>query len=266
VNLAEARVAFRPRSIAETFDLALRWVPAVGGMLYLKLGLILLLPAAIGCWLLRHFAGFDWVSVWAIAIGTGMALQGFFTIAASRLMFERDVTVRAVVLQFRGRMWSYLGALFVSRFMIAVGVLTVFGIFWLWPRSAFVHEASLLEGHGAIASGQRAAAFTARQYGNVFILGLGQLVALFAFIAIADSVGYVLFDLVLQIGRPFESLWARGGSLTALLGFFAAIPFLTSVRFMHYIDGRTRRDGWDIQLAFLAVQMADENARREGEA
>ena len=266
MNLGEARVAFRPRTVAETFDLALRWVPAVGRSLYLKLGLIVLLPAAVGCWLLRWLGGLDWVEVWAVAIGTGMVLQGFFTIAASRLMFERDVSVRAVASQFRGRLWPYLGALFVSRLLLAVGVLTVLGIFWLWPRSAFVHEAALLEGHGPVASGKRAAAFTARQYGNVFILGLGMLVALFAFIAIADSVGYVLFDFVLQIGRPFDALWELGGSLTALVGFFAAIPFLASVRFMHYIDGRTRRDGWDIQLAFLAVQLADERLRKEGES
>ena len=266
MNLGEARVAFRPRTVAETFDLALRWVPAVGGGLYLKLGLIFLLPAAIGCWLLHWLVDFHWVSVWAIAIGTGMVLQGLFTVAASRLMFERDVSVRAVVSQFRGRVWSYLGTLFISRILLAVGILTIFGIFLLWPRSAFVHEAALLEGHGPMASGKRGAAFTSRQYGNVLILGLGMLVALFAFIAIADSVGYVLFDFVLQVGRPFGALMNDGGSLTALIGFFAAIPFLTSVRFMHYIDGRTRRDGWDIQLAFLSLQLADERARKEGDS
>jgi hypothetical protein len=38
------------------------------------------------------------------------------------------------------------------------------------------------------------------------------------------------------------------------------------VRFLMYIDGRTRRDGWDIQLAFLSVVLADERARKEAGA
>ena len=46
-------------------------------------------------------------------------------------------------------------------------------------------------------------------------------------------------------------------------GAFLAVPLLATVRFLMYIDGRTRRDGWDIQLAFLSVVMADERTRKE---
>jgi hypothetical protein len=150
-----------------------------------------------------------------------------------------------------------------TRLVSGLGLLTLFGLPWLWAHGAFVHEASLLEGHTAMAAVRRAGAFTARQYGNAILMGCGQLLAVFAFVASADQIGYVVLDFVLQVGRPFGALFEDGGSAGALLGFFAAIPFLTAVRFLMYIDGRTRRDGWDIQLAFLAVVMADERARRE---
>jgi hypothetical protein len=263
VNLGEARIAFRPRTLAETFDLALRWVPGVGGRLYLVVGLWFLLPAAIGCYLLQALADFSWTSVWLLAIALGMLLQGLYTVAASRLMFERDVTARSVASQFVRKLPSYLGALIVTRVITGLGVLTFFGIPWAWAYGAFVHEAVLLEGHDAMAAVRRAGAFTSRQYGNTILMGFGQLLALFAFVASADQVGSALLDFVLQVGRPFGALFDDGGSLGALLGFFAAIPFLTAVRFLMYIDGRTRRDGWDIQLAFLSVVMADERTRRE---
>ena len=266
MNLGEARIAFRPRTLAETFDLALRWVPAVGGRLYLVLGLLFLLPAAIACYLLVALAELHWVAVWCVAIMLGMVLQGVFTIAASRLMFERDVTARSIASQFVRKLPSYLAALFITRVVSGLGALTVLALPWLWAMGAFVHEASLLEGHGAVAAVRRASAFTSRQYGNVILMGTGQLLAVFAFIASTDQVGYVLLEFVLQVGRPFGSLFDEGGSAGALIGFFAAIPFLTAVRFLMYIDGRTRRDGWDIQLAFLSVVLADERVRKEAGA
>ncbi len=266
MNLGEARIAFRPRTLAETFDLALRWVPTVGGRLYLVLGLLFLLPAAIACYLLAALADWPWFPVWLVAIGIAMVFQGLYTIAASRLMFERDVTVRSVVAQYVRKLPSYLVALLITRFISAVGLFTFIGLPWMWAYGAFVHEASLLEGHDAMAAVRRGGAFTARQYGNVVLMGVGQLIALFAFVAAADQVEYMLLDFVLQLGRPFGALFEHGGSAGALVGFFAAVPLLATVRFLMYIDGRTRRDGWDIQLAFLAVVMADERARQEAGA
>jgi hypothetical protein len=263
VNLGEARIAFRPRTLAETFDLALRWVPGVGGRLYLVIGLLFLLPAALGCYALQALLELSWPAVWTFAAVLAMVLQGLYTVAASRLMFEGDVTVRSVIAQFARKLPSYLGALLATRIIAALGLLVVLAFPATWAYGAFVHEASLLEGHGPTAAVRRAGAFTARQYGNVILMGFGQLLALFAFVASADQIGYVLLDFVLQVGRPFGALFEDGGSAGALIGFFAAIPFLTAVRFLMYIDGRTRRDGWDIQLAFLAVVMADERVRRE---
>jgi hypothetical protein len=39
-----------------------------------------------------------------------------------------------------------------------------------------------------------------------------------------------------------------------LLGLFASVPWVSALRFLTYIDTRTRRDGWDIQVRFLALE------------
>ena len=67
---------------------------------------------------------------------------------------------------------------------------------------------------------------------------------------------------MLQLGQPFGSLWPNGGSLYAIFGLFASIPLCATTRFLAYIDARTRRDGWDIQVRFMAIQAEAEQSIR----
>jgi hypothetical protein len=62
-----------------------------------------------------------------------------------------------------------------------------------------------------------------------------------------------LFDFVLQIGKPFGALLDEGGSAPALLGLFLAVPYWATARFLFYVDLRTRRDGWDVQVRFMSL-------------
>ena len=39
-------------------------------------------------------------------------------------------------------------------------------------------------------------------------------------------------------------------------------PWVATARFLQYVDGRTRADGWDIQLRFMAIAAADGEHRR----
>ncbi|MGH1346269.1 MAG: hypothetical protein ACRBN8_32180 [Nannocystales bacterium] len=261
MNLQQSRIQLRPRKLAETFDLALRWCASIGGPLYLKLSVSLLLPAALGCYALRVFADFEWALVWLVAAGLAMFLQGPFTVAASRLMFEPELTARSVLATFAKRFGAYLLAWVATRLVQAVGLLTILAWPWAWAYGAFVHEAILLEGQGGFAGIKRSGAFAAGQYGGILTMGVGMLAAHAVIVVAADQVGSVLLDFTLQIGRPFEALFEDGGSLTALLGFFIAVPYLASVRFLQYIDARTRRDGWDLQASFVRVLVADQATR-----
>jgi hypothetical protein len=90
------------------------------------------------------------------------------------------------------------------------------------------------------------------------ILGAGRL----AFVAAADVLGQSLVEFVLQLGRPMGALFQEGGSTYALAGFFLSIPYVSSTRFLAYVDSRTRREGWDIQVRFAALvrRSSDEEA------
>lgn len=266
MNLAEARIALRPRSMGETLDLALRWQATVGGGLYVRLWCLTMLPAALGCYALVAVADAGWWWAWLAAIALATVLQGVFTVAASRLMFEGEVGTLSVLGQFGRRLPVYLVSLILTRLYLAAAGLIVILAPWAWAHGAFVHEAVLLEGQGSFAAVKRSGGFAAGQYGTVITMLLAFGVAVFGFVAGGDQVGYAVFDFLLQLGRPFGTLWEDGGSLMALLGFFASVPYTASVRFLQYIDARTRRDGWDIQLAFLARVLADQESVTEGEA
>jgi len=72
-----------------------------------------------------------------------------------------------------------------------------------------------------------------------------------------ELVGNAVVSLVLQLGSPFGSLFTNGGTPYALAGFFATVPLVAAARFLFYIDLRTRKEGWDIQLRFMAIARAE---------
>jgi hypothetical protein len=93
-------------------------------------------------------------------------------------------------------------------------------------------------------------------------LALACLCAPFLFAMAADLVGETLVNMVLQMGRPLGSLWSDGGSAFAVLGALLSAPLVGCAGFLGYVDLRTRKEGWDIQLRFMALAEADANERR----
>ena len=70
-------------------------------------------------------------------------------------------------------------------------------------------------------------------------------------------------------GLVGRRLWAVGAVfvvLALLLGLHLSIPLVATTRFLAYIDNRTRRDGWDIQVRFLAIRRAQAGSDAEGVA
>jgi hypothetical protein len=263
VNLGNAGVVLRPRSLAESVDLALTWCVKVGRGTYLRLALVVLLPAAVGCWLLRVLLEWEWAGVWIVAGLVASFLQAPFTMAAGAMMFERDVTARAVLGRFLRRLPAAFGVWVLAQLWLGLGLLLGFiGAVWTWPHVVFTREIVLLEGQGVGAAMTRARNFVARQTGDALFLVGAQAAVVAVFIVCFDQLDGALFDLALQLHRPFGEI-EDGGSLFTMLGMFAAVPYIATIRFLRYVDGRTRRDGWDLQLAFLALRVAEEQSREE---
>ena len=47
-----------------------------------------------------------------------------------------------------------------------------------------------------------------------------------------------------------------------MLGALLCIPVAAAMRFLYYIDLRTRKEGWDIQLRFVALAEQASSGRR----
>jgi hypothetical protein len=154
--------------------------------------------------------------------------------------------------------------LFLSRSLLALACLPFFfGLPFAWPRLVFVHEASLLEGAGPADALRRSSRFVAGRGGPVFGVLVSLLLTQGAFVVTAELLGQGLVSEVLQLGKPFGALFADGGSPYALAGLLLSVPYVATARFLEYIDARTRSDGWDVQLRFLAISAAAEPRREE---
>lgn len=261
MNLQAARVVLRPRTQSEIFDLAARFCVGLGGGLYLKLGLWLLLPCLAVC-AVAWLATASWPLVWTIALMLAALVEGAFTVAASRLLFEARPGVGSVLAQFARRLPAYCAVLLLLTIFYTVGSLMIVLGLLAWFFYLFVPEALLLEGQGPLRSLGRARVLVRRKFGVALGVRLGTLVAqLFAIFAADALLGAGLCEFVLQLGEPLGDLGDDGGSAFALLGLFVAVPYAATVRFLTYIDGRTRQDGWDIQIRFAAIAAADAGSR-----
>lgn len=265
MKLDEARIVLRPRSTVEILELGLRFCSDPAARIYAKLAALTLAPAWVLCLAARWAWEWEWVSVWVLALVLATPLQGLFTVAIGKLMFAETVGVGEIVRAYVKRLPAYLGALLVSRAALAVTGLLFFLVvppLWMWGRCAYVHEASLLEQAGPVDALRRSARIVTRNVTGA----VGLLVAMSAvaagFVIVAEALlNAGLLEFVLQVGRPFGSLFGSssggaGGSAAALLGLFMAVPYWASVRFLAYVDLRTRRDGWDVQVRFMAILAA----------
>lgn len=261
MNLSKASVVLRPRTVSEVMDLACMWVGSRAFGMMLRLSAITLLPVFAVVLACRYALDWEPVALWLLALTLVTPLQGVFTIAAGRMLFAEELTVRDVLRQLGRRLSAYLGALFVSRIYMALLAWTVVGLPVIWLRMMYVHEACLLE----MASGVEATKRSTRLVGgrssgafqSLMVLALAQIGCVVA----AEFLGHGLIDGVLQLGKPFGSLWKNAFSPYALLGLLASVPYIAVARYLFYIDTRTRSDGWDIQVRFFAVA-AEQDARR----
>lgn len=248
MNFLSSRVALRERNLPEIFDLAFRFVFVRGGKTYLRLWCFSCLPWFLMCLEWRR-QEMDWLAVWAFACLGFVITQIPFTFAASRLLLEDEVPLGPIV-----RAWVYKIPTQVIFHTLGLAAFASVGWFivtlpFLATRLLFIPEITLLEGSDLTRAWERAGRITRNRLPQSIEACLLLLVVWVAFIAGAEVTGRAIQTDLLSFPAPVDEL-LEGGSWFALLGFFMAVPFLTTARFLVYIDGRTRREAWDVQLRF----------------
>ena len=266
----EARIVLRPRSLDETLDLVLayirryhrelRWVFSVAVLAALA-------PAAVAWFVLGLRPGVVGI---VIVVCTGLAERSV-TVFAGRHLFSNPLSVwgawrqvlRRLPFELSSVLLAYVpllmmvGAEFEEEAWLGGGI--ALGVFWpfLLATHAHLSEVAHLEHLSAGRAAQRARALVSYRYGRALgLLGTSALVrGLFALGAY--SVGSFLLGWVLQFSPLAELLTAP----FALAGLAMSGPFMALVRFFDYIDARTRREGWDIQVHFNRVAQRERQAR-----
>jgi hypothetical protein len=168
------------------------------------------------------------------------------------------VPAREVLRHFIGRLPTYAGALMLSRLVLALSAVAVITLPVAAAHLALIHEAVLLENATVGQSHRRASRIARHRASRAALVPAATVGVTGASIVVCELLGQALVQSVLQFGEPFGTLWDSGGSLYALAGYFVSIPLVATARFLFYIDGRTLRDGWDIQIRFMRIQVEAE--------
>ena len=212
----------------------------------------------------RMKLGWEWGSVWLVVAGYSLVTSGIYTQAAGELLFRRaeEIRVRHVLARFARRFFPYLLARIVHLLVLGLCAAILVPLPIFAARLLFVSEAVLLESGSPMASLSRSSRLVLYRSLSCLGLALASLCAPFLFALAADLIGNTLVEMVFQMGRPFGSLTADGGSAYAVAGALLSAPFVASASFLGYIDMRTRKEGWDIQLRFMALAEAEANNRR----
>ncbi len=257
MNLGSANVVVRPRTTSESLDLSFPFMLRVGGRGYLVLVALVLGPAFLCCIAARLALSLSWAELWLLAFPLGLWLQGPFTLAAGELMFDQQIQPVRTLSSFVRRLPAYTLLLVHTRGLITLSAFTVLLFPLAWSRYAFAPEASLLEALPFARAGERAARLG--QGASNFELSLWSLAIIAFGVLAAENLGLAIFGYVLQLRLPAGDLLSEGGSAYAILGWFASIPVAATLRFLRYVDRRTRSDGWDVQIRLQHVaQLAGE--------
>jgi hypothetical protein len=254
VNLLAARVVLRPRSLADVLDLALPLCLANRRRLAV-LAAIALGPIACLAAFLRLRVQWGWVPLWCLVIEAGFVAEGVFTVAFGELLFRgpADVRAGAAMRMFLRRLPSYLAIMIGRQLVLAVSTALVFVPFMTGPATVFVREALLLERASPGVAWTRSRALARNRTAFCTGLWLATLVMPAIGAVVGDQLGNAVVGFVLQLGRPTGDLMTQGGSGFAVAGALLAAPVAAAARFLGYIDLRTRKEGWDIQLRFMAI-------------
>ncbi len=264
MNLGASAIVLRPRTVAEVMDLACRFTFARSLGLYLRIAAAVLLPVYAAVIAAAYLLSLPWWAVWLIAVPLAIWLQAPFTLAASRVMFGEEPTTGSVLSSWWGRFGAYTGGLLLKALYVSLGgALCGVGAFFVAPAGTLVSEVTLLEGSSAFESWGRSRRLVNQRASDSFGALLSLLVALVAFAIGFELFGQSLVSDILQLGKPFGALFKDGFTPFAIAGVFAASPYIATARFLHYIDTRTRADGWDIQVKFMAIVGKQEESKRE---
>src|SRR6478735_1496814 len=167
MNVWEARVVVRERSLAEIVDLAVRFTLVLGAGLYVRLGACLLLPSYALCWWLLY-SDVSPALVGVLGVALYSLLQLPFTVAAGRLMFNDRVSLAEVLSSSLRLLYRASVARLLALLLLIGGTSIVLAAPLAVARALFMGEVVVLEGAGPLVAYRRTTRLTFRRVPETF--------------------------------------------------------------------------------------------------
>lgn len=261
----DPRVRLRPRTLDETLDLTLMYAVTFRRD-FLRLMAWLVLPLTVLLMLLKLGVGLEWNIIAVITIVCAPMLERVMTAYAGEHLFGNTPSPRSALnIAFKRPQLAALGAFIVPLPLIPI-LLSSYDDFWVvlgmlaavfWPfalaQAVYFTQVVLLEKLPARDAYRRASALVAARYarsiGFVAASFTGRLLCVIG----AELIARFVVTTVLQLGEPIDTIIDNQGSWPAVIGYLLAAPMIGLARLFDYIDARTRREGWDIQIRFRAI-------------
>ena len=267
MKLDELQVEIRPRTAGQTAAMAARMLqhrpgPLLAAYACYALPTFGLATLSLHVWQLHPFWAFS------LCLLLGPVFSPPLVTTLGHLVFTPTVSFGLVARQTSRRFFPFLFLLLVNRVLLLLGLaaLVVPGLY-LWRSSWFLGPIVLLEGSPLGASFRRGRRFAAGFHGHV-LAHAAHTAVLLAYLSLAAAsllhfVGVKLFGLSFAwVGNL--TLLDGYTSLVLLAGFALAAPFATLVWFFVYLDVRTRKEGWDLEIAFRARVAQLERSSAQG--
>ena len=204
--------------------------------------------------------------VWLLVLTFGSMFAPPVVATIGMLVFSPKVKLRDVVSMSLRRALPYWLAFIPMRLatLVAAAGLLVPG-YYVWRQAWFLGPVVLLEGTGVADSLKRASRFAIGYHGHVaaHAAHAGALLCYFSFTF--ASLVFVLLKTVIGANVPAIDrllVYEHLNHAVGMIGFALAVPFVTMMWFFVYLDVRTRKEGWDLEIAFRAS--AEKMERRRG--
>ena len=267
----DPRIVVRPRSLDQTVDLALAYVrvcqrefvPLFAGLTVATLVIVGLLTIGLGL---------DTAGTVSAVLIVSPIFERIVTVYGGRHLFGHAVPLRKAFAQtVRHIPFAIISATWVNLPWILmllatddptspaapVAVLLAIGWPFMIASHVYLREVLLLEHLGRGKAMRRARLLASHRFERAFgLLSVSLIVRIGAALLAYSSIRFGL-EFVLQFNEvPIEVVAA----VTAA-GWVMGGQFLALVRLFDYVDARTRREGWDIQIRFDAIKHRDDTAK-----
>lgn len=271
----DAQIVLRPRTIDETLDLALRYLRNsardFGKIIALTVGIASAITVLIGVFFELTFWQRAVVAIWmspfveqtiTVYGGRHLFTSGTRMMPAVKVIAKRLPRVAFTSLLLSAPWVPVLWTEFKNNEVM--GVCGLIGTFWpfLVASQAYRSEVSLLEQLSMKRAAQRTKTLITYRFARALALVvLNTLIRVGIAYSFELLVGFAL-GFMLQFGDVGDALAGWPG----IIGYLLAGPYVALVRMFDYVDARTRREGWDIQVRFNAIlqDMRDADAKKLG--